>query len=201
MSIEIRKKIQQLVDFALMRLSKSTVVDGTWIGVFSDEDQDEVLTRVQAAFALIKTHDANRYKTVIASFDRVWISYLFGAVGRYLPELRRCQLDPVFVLSSPIEFIASTIIHETTHARLFEFGLPYTYENRHRIEKICIRQEMLFARRIPEAEELRKRISEKLLLDPEFWSKETSAERFRQAFVESDGGLPKWLRRKLFKSV
>ncbi|PZM15591.1 hypothetical protein [Rhizobium tubonense] len=201
MSRIVRRKIQQLVDFTLLRLSKSTEVDGVWIGVFSDGDQHEVLSRVQGALALIKRHDANRYERVIASFDRIWISYLFGAVGRYLPEQKRCQLDPLFVLSSPIEFIASTIVHEATHARLFNVGIPYSFENRHRVEKVCIRQEMLFARRIPEAEELRKRISEKLLLDPEVWSKETSAERLRNAFVKSDGGLPKGLRRRLYKSV
>jgi hypothetical protein len=200
MTGKVRKVIHRLVDFALLRLSKSISVDGLWIGAFCDEDQGEVLLRVQSALALIKAHDVKRYKRAIASFDRIWVNYLFGSVGQYVPELRRCQLDPGFVLSSPIETIASTIVHEATHARFINVGIPYTYENRHRVEKACIRQELVFAQRIPEAEELRRRINEKLLLDPDVWSKETSSNRFREAFSESEGGLPKWLRRRLFKA-
>ena len=200
MTGKVRKVIHRLVDFALLRLSKSISVDGLWIGAFCDEDQGDVILRVQSALALIKAHDVKRYKQAIASFDRIWVSYLFGAVGQYVPELRRCQLDPGFVLSSPIEAIASTIVHEATHARFINVGIPYTYENRHRVEKACIRQELVFAQRIPGAEELRRRINEKLLLGPDVWSKEASSTRFREAFMESDGGLPKWLRRRLFKA-
>lgn len=174
-------------------------VDGLWIGAFCDEDQGEAILRVQSALALIKVHDVKRYQRVMASFDRIWVSYLFGAVGQYVPDLRRCQLDPKFVLSSPIETVASTIVHEATHARLFNVGMPYTYENRHRVEKACIRQEWMFAQRIPGANDLRRRIDKKLRLDPEVWSGEATSKRFREAFAEADGGLPKWLRRRLFK--
>lgn len=197
---KVGKVIHRLVDFVLLRLSKSISVDGLWIGAFCDEDQGEVIQRVKSALDLIKAHDAKRYKQAIASFDRIWVSYLFGAVGQYAPELRRCRLDPGFVLSSSVETIASTIVHEATHARLINVGIPYAYENRHRVEKACIRQELAFAQRVPGAEELRRRINEKLLLDPDVWSKEASSARFREAFVESDGGLPKWLRRGLFKA-
>jgi len=197
---KIRRAVHRFVDFLLLRFSKSTRVDGLWIGAFCDGDQGEVIVRVQSALALIKAHDAKRYKRTIASFDRIWASYLFGAVGRYLPEERRCQLDSEFVLSSPIETVASTIVHEATHARLINVGIPYTYENRHRVEKACIRQELVFAQRIPGADDLRRRINEKLRLDPDVWSRETSSARFREAFAESDGGLPKWLRRRLCKA-
>lgn len=197
--MEIRNKLNKIVQFLFLRLSKSTAVDGIWIGVFSDENQDEVLIRVKSALALIKEFDENRYKRVVGLFDKIWITYLFGAVGRYIPERRMCQLDPIFVLSSPIEFIASTIVHEATHARLIDVGIPYTYENHHRVEKVCIRQEMVFARRIPEADRLRERIGEKLALHADFWSEEASTERFRYA-VETGGGLPKWLRQRLLRS-
>ncbi len=196
---KVRKVIYRLVDFALLGLSKSISVDGLWIGAFCDEDQDEALLRVQSALALIKAYDVKRYKRAIASFDRIWVNYLFGSVGQYVPELRRCQLDQGFVLSSPIETIASTIVHEKTHARFINVGIPDTYGNRHRVEKTCIRQEFVLAQRIPDAEELRRRINEKLLLDPDAWSKETYSNRFREAFSESEGGLPKWLRRRLLK--
>lgn len=200
MTGKVRKTFQSLVDFLLLRLSTSIHVDGLWIGAFCDEDQDEVLLRVESALALIKAHDAKRHVRVIASFDRIWVSYLFGAVGQYVPELRRCQLDPKFVLSSPVEVIASTIVHEATHARLLKVGIPYTWENRFRVEKSCIRQELVFAKRIPGAEELQRRINEKLLLEPEVWSREASSARFHAAFMEGGGGPPKWLRRRLHKA-
>lgn len=200
MAGRIRKAAQSCVDAVLLRLSKSTRIDGLWLGAFCDEDQGEVLVRVQNALALIKAHDAKRYQRAIASFDRIWVFPLFGPVGQYVPEQRRCLLDPVFVLSSSVEVVASTLVHEATHARLINAGIPYTYENRHRVEKACIRQELVFACRVPGAEDLRRRINEKLLSNPEFWSREASAMRFREAY-ESGGGLPKWLRRRLSKSA
>lgn len=137
---------------------------------------------MQSALPLIVAHDVKRYKRAIASFDRIWVNYLFGSVGQYVPERRRCQLDPGFVLSSPIETIASTIVHEATHARFINVGIPNTYENLHRVEKACIRQELVFAQRIPEAEELRRRINAKLLLDPDVWSRKTSPHAFARHF-------------------
>ncbi|WP_077960875.1 hypothetical protein [Ensifer adhaerens] len=200
MTGKVRKAIQGLVDSLLLRLSKSIKVDGLWIGTFCDEDQHKVLSRVESALALIKANDAQRYRRVIASFDRIWVSYLFGAVGQYTPELKRCQLDPKFVLSSPIEFVASTIVHEAAHARLLKVGIPYTYENRHRVEQACIRQERAFAKRLPGAEELRRWLDEKLLLEPEVWSREASSARFHAAFVEPGSGLPVWLLRWLIRA-
>jgi hypothetical protein len=197
----LRKIIARFVDFTLLRLSKSSTVDGIWIGVFSDEDQQEILLQVRNALMLVREHDAKRYKLVIASFDRIWVTYMFGAVGHYLPEQRRCQLDAQFVISVPAEFIASTIVHEATHARLLKVGIPYTYENRHRVEKVCIRQELSFARRVPSSGNLQAHIRQKLLLTPEFWSQKASANRLREALTNSEGGLPKWLLRRLFKSA
>ena len=197
MTGKVRKAIQGLVDYLLLRLSKSIEVDGLWIGAFCDEDQHEALSRVESALALIKARDVHRYRRVTASFDSIWVSYLHGPVGQYVPELKRCQLDPKFVLSSPTDFVASTIVHEAIHARLLKAGIPYTYENRYRVEQVCIRQELAFAKRLHGAKDLRRRIDEKLLLEPEVWSREASSARFRAVFVERPGGLPQLLLRWL----
>lgn len=200
MTGKVRKAIQGLVDSLLLRLSKSIEVDSVWIGAFCDEDQHDALSRVESALALIKAHDVQRYRRITESFDKIWVSYLFGSVGQYDPELKRCLLEPKHVLSSPIEFVASTIVHEAVHARLLKLGIPYTYENRYRVEQACIRQERAFAKRLSGAEDLRRRIDEKLLLEPQVWSKEASSARFRAAFVQSRAGLPKWLLKRLIKA-
>jgi hypothetical protein len=99
--------------------SKPISVDGLWIRAFCGGNQGERTKCVG------KAHDLNRNKRAIASFDRIWVSYLFGAVGQYVPELRRCQLEPGFFLSLPTEPIAATIVHKAAHARFINVGIPY----------------------------------------------------------------------------
>lgn len=100
-------------------------------------------------------------------------------------------------MASTPDVIASTIIHESTHGYLCRRNIPYNEEIRHRVEKVCIRQEMAFAKRVPNAHTLMQRIERKLELPPEIWASAAIYERRRAALVSADVRLPRWLRRIL----
>lgn len=44
--------------------------------------------------------------------------------------------------------IASTLVHEATHARLYRVDVPYTWESRERTEQLCRREEYRFVQRL-----------------------------------------------------
>ncbi|MBY5809389.1 hypothetical protein [Rhizobium leguminosarum] len=184
-------------DRILLRLSKSTIVDGLWVGVSSDENAQEVLSRVRQALHLIKTYDPCRYKRVQCELQSILISYLFGAAGIFNPKLRRCNLDVDFVMTSPPEVIASTIIHESTHGYLHRRNIPYHEEIRHRVERACIHQEMAFAKKVPDAHALMQNIEHTLELPPETWSRTGIYQLRRAALVSADVRFPRWLHRAL----
>ena len=186
--------VRRLLDRILIRLSRSIIVDGLWIGVFGDEENPEVLHRVNGALQVIKTYDPYRYKRVLRETHRVWVHYLPGNPAEFATELRRCLLDPRFVLSSSPEIIASAIVHEATHGKLGRYNIGYSEEIRHRVEKVCMRQELAFARKLPNGEELRQRVDRRLAFPPELWTSEAMYQRRRAGVIALfRSELSKWL--------
>ncbi|MGO1077775.1 hypothetical protein [Inquilinus sp. CA228] len=155
----------------------------------------EILDRVGQALQLIKTHDPYRYRRVLNELDRVWVHLLPNGAAHFVPELRRCVIDPRLIVSSSSEFIASVIVHEATHGRLMRYRVGYSEEIRRRVEILCMRQEQAFARRIPNGEELKQSIDRRLGLPPETWTDEAFSEGNRIGEIEMarHAGIPKWL--------
>lgn len=139
-------------------MSMSRHVDGVWIG--SRRGSPEDLTRVEGALLLIKHHSPLDHARIIREIERIWVTLLFYGRGQYQHSLRACILDERYVADSAttIEEIASTIVHEATHARLERHGVEYSEEQRTRIETICFRRELAFAVRLPNSAELQQEI-------------------------------------------
>jgi hypothetical protein len=180
--------------------STSRRVDGLWVGTQDGGDEAEAqLRRVEEALCLIKTHDRLRYDRLLRDLDRVWVAILPGIVGCYSEGLRACQLDPRHVLdeNTPTEVIASTIVHEATHARLHRAGIGYDEARRDRIEAVCVRRELAFARKLPDGEEVRAYAGRLLELcaEPGLWTDAKFDERFVEGSAEALQylGVPAWL--------
>jgi hypothetical protein len=75
--------------------------------------------------------------------------------------LNACVFDERFALAetTTLQKIASTIIHEATHARLDGWGIDYDEASRYRIEAICIRRELNFLTKLPDSEHLQEEIA------------------------------------------
>jgi len=148
------------------RYSLSKTVDGLRVGIStadgprvgtSEKEFERHLHPVEEALSLIKTYDRVRYDRLRRDLENVWVQLLFGPRGSFNRSLNRCELDTRFVIaqaSSP-EMIASVIVHEATHARLSHCGFGYGEEVRPRMESICVRRELAFARRLPHGDRVR----------------------------------------------
>ena len=175
-------------------------VDGLWIGTW-EKDPDAVLRRVEEALGVIKLYDRLRYNRITRDLERVWVRTLFGNDAQYSHAMRACQLDVRFVVaatSSPA-IIAAIIVHEATHARILNRGIRYEEAIRERVEAVCVRRELAFARRLSDGREVRERAEPMLRLaaTTELWTDAKFHERHAEAVigVASYYGIPIWIAR------
>ncbi|MHC2436808.1 hypothetical protein [Bradyrhizobium sp. USDA 4451] len=96
-----------------------------------------------------------------------------------------------------IERIASTIVHEATHARLESCGIEYYEKDRHRIEAICLRRELSFLAGLPDVELMREEIRQTIAWcasDREYLSDPSFQQRQEQGQIETLRHLnvPEW---------
>jgi hypothetical protein len=151
--------------------------DGLWIGIIADKKENYLLDRVEEALKLIKQYDPLRYARILRDNKRIWISIRLSGGGEFNPISRICHLDKRYVAKSSTQAIASVIVHEATHGYPCLLKMGYTEKLRYRIEQICSRQELIFARRLPDSESLCKNLERKLKRDPSFWSNKEFANR------------------------
>jgi hypothetical protein len=159
-----------LIDRLELAMSTGHTVDGLWIGASVDDSQVAMtLGRLEAALSLIKTHDPRRYHRLLQDCSRVWVRLLPGNRARFKRASRACELDTRFALDESVSIpkIASVIIHEATHARLVSRGITYDEAQRRRIELVCRRQELTFALRVPDTNELQEQLRSWLNAPPE----------------------------------
>jgi hypothetical protein len=140
------------VDRLGLWLSKSSTIDGLWIGTIESKPYP-ALRRVEEALQLIKRHDTLNYSRITRNLDRIWVHLLPSARAHYDPSLNACVLDERYVLNETmtLERIASTIVHEATHARLEGWGIIYEEKSRYRIEATCLRRELNFLTKLPDS--------------------------------------------------
>lgn len=131
----------------VMKLYDGRTIDGLLVIGHIKE-----IEKVEKALSLIRGHDPVRYQRILRDLERIWVVYLFGAVGSFHSLTWTCKLDRRFVLDekTALESIACTIVHEATHARLWRNGIFYDEDIRVRVEGVCIGSEIAFADRLPE---------------------------------------------------
>src|SRR5438067_2160710 len=126
----------RIADKIELAMSVGRHLDGIWIG--SARRIPEDLMRVEGALLLIQQHSPLDYARILRELERIWVTLSFHGLGEYRHSLRACILDERYVAdpATNVEQIASTIVHEATHARLERYGIGYKQELRTRIEAI-----------------------------------------------------------------
>jgi hypothetical protein len=195
--------LKRVLDWVVIRQSDSIRVDGLWVGVFTDNKNNEVLNKVRDALLLIKTHDPYRYKRVLRETDRILVTLIPGAAGAWAPALRRCLVDARLVRSHPPAMIANAIVHEVTHGLIIRYGVSYEKDYRARIENICLRQERAFASKLPDDIE-KGALSEWIGRDDatsQEYTDEARRDGFRAGMIEmaADIEMPVWLMKRLLR--
>ena len=180
--------------------AEARLLDGLWIGVsnVTDHSSADILDRVESALKVIRTYDPWRYRRLLQQLQRVWVKLQISrSLGSYNSTLRACNLDLRYVLRHDVGAadIASTIVHEATHARLHRFG--YSETIRGRIEALCRNQERAFADHLPQAEgdKIRAKLERWKTAKDDWWSDATLNEDYEAGIGEALRYMrvPKWL--------
>ncbi len=182
-----------------LRWSTGRYFDALWVGTF--RESETALQRTEQALQLIKRYDPVRYGRIVKDVERVWVRLLPNILGNFDDSIHACELDTRFVLASPPELVAATIVHEATHARLHHRGIGYEEELRARVEAVCFRRELAFAAKLPHGEQVHEQAGRSLALcvSPDHWTNASLNEHFLEGYVETlrDFGVPNWLLRVL----
>jgi len=192
------RAMPSILDRMGLAMSLGRHLDGIWIGSWSGRPAD--LTRVEQALLLVKQYSPLSYARIIRDLERIWVFLLPHGLGQYRASLKACLLDERYVAdpATSIERIASTIVHEATHARLQRYGIGYEEKRRARIEAICFRRELAFAARLPDGAQLRQGITRYLdwyqanpdyFSDAQFQKRRTDNEIEALRYLET----PDWL--------
>jgi len=183
----------------MFRFSANTRVDGLWIGSFEGEKDAELLRRVSDALQLIKTYDPLRYRRVQKELERIWVRLQPGSIACFVAHRKSCDIDPRFVLAYTPEQLAPVIVHEATHRTLIRRHIGYDEALRHRVERACVRQELVFARKLPHSEVVQKSVESALAYPPEMWTDTAFNDRFREGMLTMARhiGIPLWLMRAM----
>ena len=191
----------RVIDKIQLALSTGRRIDGIWVGSYRTPEH---LTRIESALLLIKQHSPVHYSRIIGDLERVWIFLLPHGLAEYRHSLRACVLDERYVAdsSTSVERIASTIIHEATHAKLERCGIRYKEELRAGIEAVCVRRELAFAARLPDSAQLREELAQHLSwyqANPEYFRDAQFLERQTNGETEvlRHIGAPDWLIRAM----
>jgi len=192
-----RKSRPRIWDRIMLRLSKGDYVDGLWVGT-DDDNPQPVLDRLHEALRLIERYDALRYSRLTRDLERVWaLSASLHPTAAFDHRLRACVLHARFVLAeeTTLERVASAIIHEATHARLWNCGIGYAEALRPRVEAICVRRELAFAAKLPNGAQAQERAKRTLAVcnGDNLSNEALSRRREVQAEVELRRlGVPDW---------
>jgi hypothetical protein len=144
-----------------------------------------------------------------------------GALGHYIKRLlvgrfpyfraewhkaaATCYLDQRLLTNpqtTPVE-VASVLVHEAQHARLDGLGISYSKSHRLRIEKLCVRAELDFARRLPATLGLVERLEHTYEHADHVWDQRRMVE-LRATMVEGflrDLKAPAWVQRMILAVI
>jgi hypothetical protein len=193
-SLQIKGRLggRGFLDWLAIRVCYKREVHGILVAYLKDEEID----KVTKALNLIHDFDPIRHERLLKDLKLVWVRVLSGSNGQFSPTNLTCELEERFVLNGTTtpQRLASTIVHEATHARLHQWGIGYQENIRARVEKACIRRELAFSKRLPDGKDIAQRASSKLDHLPDL-SDAAKAERAVQGRREAMRylGGPTWL--------
>ena len=144
-------------------------------------------SKVEDALRLIEQYDPRRYRRV--RIDLRGFALIRDGGEFYHHGLRAYVMDLVSMQARSVSELGAAIVHEATHARLARAGVRATRKRLSRIEQICTTAEASFAAKLPEGEELAKRVSAKL--SQSWWTDEDL--RIRRLNQLQGAGAPRWL--------
>jgi hypothetical protein len=190
-------RAKSLADWILLwffRNSERREILGVPVGVPSDlRNTDAAFAKITSAFDLLHAHGTRSFDDMQRHTNGVFVWATAGARGEWHPRARLVVLEETYVCheGTSAREIASTLVHESTHARLDAKGFAYSGERRARIENVCFRRQLAFARRLAEPGELVGQAERQLRRPPSDFTSEAWRQRSVAKLISL--GVPKWL--------
>jgi hypothetical protein len=176
---------------------------GIPVSVFEDQAVAEsVFPRISDALYLIRTYDSRRFRRLKVDVPRILVQGQETTRNAWChARLRWCVVTFRYATAADTSLgdLASSIVHEATHARIAHAGIEYRMPTRARIELACAKEQLAFARRLPDSDELVAQLTRRVAS----WACEPgpdwSDERFRRDAAQAlrDNQAPAWLVRLL----
>jgi hypothetical protein len=183
--------LQRVID----RFSTRETLNGMDVALFmpiSAAERSLIFGKVRAALALVETHAPRRFATLRRDMRQLLVCGRPDAAAQYDAERQLCELSVHWVTRDDVspELVASAIVHEAEHARLWRLGLRYTPEQHARIERLCHRAERVFGKRLPNGAGVVAQAEAGMLLDAHFYGRDQRAVRERMAIQQLADASP-----------
>lgn len=187
----------------LFRLSRRRGIDGYTVAISPTEEATRATLESKCAQALelLHTQAPREFGRLLAYTDGAIVIGAWGPLGEWLRAARLVRLNDAYAAKPETHpaHVASTLVHEATHAWLESRGFEYAPSQRRRIEAICHRAEAAFARRLDGGGALAQYYEmlahQVLEQTDEQWS--DAAFDKRHLTEMRDAGLPAWFLRLL----
>jgi hypothetical protein len=160
-------------------------------------DRDAAFRKIAAALELMRRHSPRRFDWLREDADGVLVFQAAPDLAEWHRGARLIVLEESYVRDPQTSSadVASTLVHEATHAHLDRLGFRYTAKRRARIEAVCFRRERAFARRLPEPGDLVAAAERQLARDPSYFTPEAYRQRVAAELVKR--GVPSWMVRTM----
>jgi hypothetical protein len=154
------------VSLLLIQVSRRSRVADFELADATDDHSSGAEDQLLRSFNLIRETLPRVYARLRRDVRRVILLKAGGP--EYLPFTRTIAFKKSAVDRAEIPLLAMTLVHEATHARLWNNGIGYPANAPARIEHLCVRAEVRLARELPDADELEKFAVDKL--KNEWWT-------------------------------
>jgi hypothetical protein len=178
----------------LFRHSERRDLLGVPVVVPGDRHRAEAaFAKIASAFDLLQDHGRYTLDDLRCHTNGVFVWATAGALGEWHRANRLVVLEETHVHhdGTSARDIASILVHESTHARLEEKGFAYSPERRERIEQVCFRRQLAFARRLSEPGDLVGQAERQLQRPPGHFTNEARRQRVVAKLIEL--GVARWL--------
>jgi hypothetical protein len=198
----LQRRILLLIHRFMFAISRKHNRNDVQVAMFPlDKSHTAAFSKIDEAFNLISEFDPRRYFQIKKYVKRIWISALLVNYAEWMDDLQMCVIDRDYLLRTdvPASDIAQTIVHEGTHARLCKLKIKYTEDIRHRVERICIKSEISFAKRLPKGQKAVEIAERRLQIPPSYLTNDQFQQRDLDGLAEL--GKRFWPARLLYPIV
>jgi hypothetical protein len=147
-------KIKMRIDLWSAKSAPRQIVDGIdVIDLSGSHMNSEHFAVIEQALRLLEFYDPLRYHRMQQDIRRIIINDNIPTMAMFFLGTTACTIHPD-LLKSGTPTVASALVHEATHARLDRRRVRQSSDRYARIETLCIKQEIAFARHFPQTDKL-----------------------------------------------